>query len=81
MHALGFLHEHQRTDRDEHVKINFQNVKRTNKDDFTKFKSISDGNLPYDPYSLMHYGEDAFSRNGKPTISFKDDSILEGEKL
>ena len=80
MHALGFLHEHQRSDRDEHIKINFHNLKKDKRDDFLKFKGISDGNAPYDPYSLMHYSEDAFSKNGKATISFKDESVLSGEK-
>ena len=79
MHALGFLHEHQRPDRDEHVQVNFHNVKDGRKDDLMKFKSIAPGNQEYDPYSLMHYGTEAFSKNGKPTLVFKDESVLAGE--
>jgi len=78
MHALGFLHEHQRPDRDEHVKVNFHNVKDGRKDDLKKFDSLAPGNAPYDPYSLMHYGTEAFSKNGKPTIVFKDENVLAG---
>lgn len=79
MHALGFLHEHQRPDRDEHVKVNFHNVKDGRKDDLKKFDSIAPGNAAYDPYSLMHYGTEAFSKNGKPTLVFKDENVLAGE--
>lgn len=51
MHMLGFHHEHQRTDRDDYVKINFENVKRT-----FDFDMITGQNLTeYDYGSIMHY--------------------------
>lgn len=28
MHVLGFVHEQSRTDRDDHVKVNYQNIRR-----------------------------------------------------
>ena len=59
MHALGFYHEHNRWDRDKHVKIfwkcpyvrdNIQNFQKR----FVKLASETYG-LPYDMSSVMHY--------------------------
>ena len=51
MHTLGFIHEHQREDRDLFVKLS----KTINRDDsdFKKLDSFAFG--PYDPESIMHY--------------------------
>ena len=36
MHALGFWHEHMRPDRDDYVKINFENVDLQYENNFAK---------------------------------------------
>ncbi|XP_053667785.1 hatching enzyme 1.2 [Anopheles marshallii] len=70
MHALGFLHEQNREDRDSWVKIRYENIKPDTKNNFEKAKkgSTNSFGVSYDYGSIMHYSENAFSTNGRPTI-------------
>ncbi|RXN16024.1 meprin A subunit beta-like protein [Labeo rohita] len=66
LHALGFWHEQSRYDRDDYVTINFENIITGQESNFNKYnesESTTQG-TPYDYYSVMHYGKNAFS-NGK----------------
>uniref|UniRef100_A0A8D2L5X0 Metalloendopeptidase n=1 Tax=Varanus komodoensis TaxID=61221 RepID=A0A8D2L5X0_VARKO len=66
-HALGFLHEQTRSDRDDYVKINLEYV-AAEQGNFAKVNSTNLG-LPYDYSSVMHYGAYDFSNTaGKATI-------------
>ncbi|KAM9825750.1 low choriolytic enzyme-like [Syngnathus typhle] len=67
LHALGFNHEQTRSDRDQHVRILFQNVIPGMEGNFRKLNTRNLG-TPYDYNSVMHYGRFAFSRNRQPTI-------------
>ena len=66
VHALGFDHEHNRPDRDDWVKIDFNNVigNIANGDfkklDLTEFHNLS---TPYDYTSIMHYHFNAHAIN------------------
>ncbi|XP_044291608.1 astacin-like metalloendopeptidase [Varanus komodoensis] len=67
-HALGFLHEQTRSDRDDYVKINLEYVAAGEQGNFAKVNSTNLG-LPYDYSSVMHYGAYDFSNTaGKATI-------------
>ncbi|KAF7658132.1 hypothetical protein LDENG_00017110, partial [Lucifuga dentata] len=55
MHALGFIHEHTRSDRDHYVQINWDNIREDNFEDFELINS-NNLNTPYDYTSIMHYG-------------------------
>lgn len=78
MHALGFLHEHQRADRDQYIDVHWENIKDSKLSQFTKLEFQVSNNQNYDPYSVMHYGPDAFSKNGQKTITFKNPDTLSG---
>uniref|UniRef100_A0A8D0AMV7 Metalloendopeptidase n=1 Tax=Sander lucioperca TaxID=283035 RepID=A0A8D0AMV7_SANLU len=67
LHALGFHHEQNRSDRDQHVRIQLQNVIPGMESQFTKVETRNLG-TPYDYGSVMQYGRFAFSRNRQPTI-------------
>ncbi len=68
LHALGFWHEQNRPDRDNFVKISYENIQDGMADQFDKYtgKYFS---TPYDYNSIMHYDETAFSKNGLKTIT------------
>ncbi|CAO1441915.1 unnamed protein product [Diamesa hyperborea] len=71
MHALGFFHMQSHTDRDNYVKIIFENIpggQRNN--NFQKYGShlINNFDTPYDYTSVMHYPKNAFGKKGRNTI-------------
>uniref|UniRef100_A0A673L2Q2 Metalloendopeptidase n=1 Tax=Sinocyclocheilus rhinocerous TaxID=307959 RepID=A0A673L2Q2_9TELE len=79
LHALGFHHEQNRSDRDKHIKILLENVLREKQSNFKKSET---NNLatPYDYNSVMHYSRKAFSRNNEPTmIPIPDGNVVIGE--
>uniref|UniRef100_A0A8C4UK75 Metalloendopeptidase n=1 Tax=Falco tinnunculus TaxID=100819 RepID=A0A8C4UK75_FALTI len=77
-HALGFIHEQARSDRDKFVKIMWEHIVAGN---FGKVNSKNLG-LPYDYSSVMHYGAYDFSSSpGKQTIvPVPDPSIPIGQR-
>ncbi|XP_047436415.1 hatching enzyme 1.2-like [Mugil cephalus] len=73
LHALGFHHEHVRSDRDTYVQILTQNIQPGRESNFQK-ENTNNLNTPYDFMSVMQYSKYAFSRNGLPTIINKSDT-------
>jgi len=68
-HAMGLFHEQTRHDRDQHVKILFENVEPANRFNFEKHPlTVGADTGEYDFGSIMHYGPKAFSANGEKTI-------------
>ncbi|KAK1789090.1 hypothetical protein P4O66_015045 [Electrophorus voltai] len=72
MHALGFVHEQSRSDRDRYVTILWENIIEGQKHNFKKYET-NNLNTIYDYDSVMHYGRYAFSEDGLPTIIPKPD--------
>ncbi|TRZ01805.1 hypothetical protein DNTS_017775 [Danionella cerebrum] len=68
-HALGFYHEHTRSDRDQYVRINWNNISPDMAYNF-KLEHTNNQNTAYDYGSVMHYGNTAFAvRPGLETIT------------
>ncbi|CAK6962606.1 low choriolytic enzyme-like [Scomber scombrus] len=68
MHSLGFYHEHTRPDRDDYVKINWENIYEHLTINFAK-KDSNTLNTQYDYTSVMHYGRTYFGKGGSETIT------------
>nr|BBG28496.1 hatching enzyme [Rhabdoblennius nitidus] len=80
LHALGFRHEHNRSDRDSYVRINWNNITPQSAFNFNKDDTNNLG-VSYDYTSIMHYGRTAFSRNGQETITpIKDPHTSVGQR-
>ncbi|KAK7883812.1 hypothetical protein WMY93_026935 [Mugilogobius chulae] len=71
LHALGFNHEHKRSDRDRYIRVLTQNIIKGKEHNFKKVRTLNQG-TPYDYGSVMHYRNTAFSKNGRPTLVARD---------
>lgn len=73
-HVLGFDHMQNHEDRDNYVKIFWENIKENKIEQFLKVDSrkFINFNTTYDYYSVTHYSPTAFSKNGKRTIITKN---------
>jgi len=67
LHALGFNHEQTRSDRDNHIRVAWENVIENMKHNFNK-KNTLNQNTGYDYNSVMQYHKYAFSKNNRPTM-------------
>ena len=68
MHAIGFWHEQSRYDRDDFVKVFYENIQDGFQGQFSKRNRLDDLGFKYDYRSIMHYGPKAFSKNGKDVL-------------
>merc|ERR1712181_49219 len=83
LHAAGFWHEQSRTDRDDYVTINWENIPKDKHHNFLKytFKETDDLNRPYDYGSVMHYGGYGFAIDKNvPTIIPRDPKAKIGQR-
>lgn len=62
-HSIGFYHEQMRPDRNEKLIVHLQNADPKLHLQFTQFVNSKTNGLPYDYYSVMHYGGNAGSAN------------------
>ncbi len=72
LHAVGFYHEHMRSDRDQYITVNWDNIENGMQDQFTKVPASQNRLLTrFDFDSIMIYGTKAFSKNGRNTMTPK----------
>ncbi|UJR18159.1 hypothetical protein I4U23_005059 [Adineta vaga] len=83
LHTLGFYHEQSRPDRDNYVRINYENIQKSKEHNFAKYTNdaVNTLNTIYDYGSLMHYESTAFSSNGLPTIEPLQPNIQIGQHI
>ena len=73
MHAIGFYHEHMRSDRDSYLKIHMDHIMPGMNPNFEKNPSYMNRLLTkFDYNSIMIYSSTAFSKNGEMTMEPKD---------
>ncbi|MBI4907442.1 MAG: hypothetical protein HY820_27705 [Acidobacteria bacterium] len=78
-HAIGFYHEHTRTDRNTYVVVNTANIDPNASYNFTMCSNCTNGGA-YDYGSIMHYPAYAFSINSLPTIETIPAGIAIGQR-
>lgn len=71
-HALGLWHEHSRIDRDDYLRVNFENIEEDKEHNFETYAQQKADGAEYtnnlDFQSIMMYPSYAFSKNGQPTL-------------
>ncbi|XP_043849671.1 meprin A subunit beta-like [Dromiciops gliroides] len=79
LHALGFVHEHSRTDRDDYIIIMENNLFPGTENNFYSLseKIIETLNVPYDYISVMHYPKTAFQIKKEPTIITRNPDFMD----
>lgn len=75
-HTLGYIHEQNRSDRDDYIIINFQNIQDNAVDQFFKSSSATLVTSQFDINSTMMYGSYTFTKNGQPTITDLNGNVL-----
>jgi hypothetical protein len=83
-HALGLWHEQSREDRDKHIEILWDNIKKPNRHNFNQHITDGDDVGSYDFGSIMHYSSRAFGKDddkGSPlqTIEVRDGKTKIGQ--
>lgn len=79
-HTLGLFHEQSREDRDQFVRIVWENIAPEKEHNFEQHIIDADDIGSYDYGSIMHYPRDAFSKNGLPTIETLDPHAQIGQR-
>nr|BAU29958.1 hatching enzyme [Syngnathoides biaculeatus] len=80
LHAMGFYHEHTRSDRDRYIRINWGNIHKYEKHNFEK-QDTNNLQIPYDYNSIMHYGRTAFGvRQAVTIVPIPDSSVEIGQR-
>ncbi|XP_033484401.1 hatching enzyme 1.2-like [Epinephelus lanceolatus] len=79
LHALGFNHEQTRSDRDNHIRVLWENIIDGMAYNFDKIATLNQG-TPYDYNSVMQYERYAFSKNNRPTmLPIPDNNVSFGQ--
>lgn len=68
-HAVGLGHEQNRYDRDDYVRIHYENIIEKYKHNFNKSDNPKNDIGGYDFASIMHYSLYGMSKNGRKTIT------------
>ncbi|XP_068227582.1 hatching enzyme 1.2-like isoform X2 [Palaemon carinicauda] len=83
MHTAGFVHEHNRPDRDMYLEINWDAIKPGKSDNFNKlsWSVVTSLGVSYDYVSIMHYGRYTFAKDKeRPTITPKFRTARMGQR-
>ncbi|KAL5270042.1 hypothetical protein ACHWQZ_G003504 [Mnemiopsis leidyi] len=82
LHLVGMWHTIARIDRDQHVRVNWDNMDLRYWRNFLREPRdyVTWYNEPYDLYSIMHYGRHQFSKNGLSVIVPLNDSVTIGQR-
>lgn len=82
LHALGFYHQQSASNRDDYVRILWENIEPGHEHNFNKYNDsvVTSYGVEYDYGSVMHYGAKAFSKNNESTIEALQPNVTLGQR-
>ncbi|XP_073822518.1 seminal metalloprotease 1-like [Musca autumnalis] len=83
MHALGFYHQQSDAQRDDYIRVVYENIVPGKEFNFEKYPTsvVTDFDVGYDYNSCLHYRPGAFSINGEDTIVPLDSKAQIGQRV
>jgi len=69
LHAFGFFHEQSRPDRDNYIRVAYENIIPGMETQYKKLISSEVYGQPYDYRSVMHYTKKSMSKNGRDVLT------------
>jgi len=82
-HAIGLYHEQSRTDRDNYINVNINNVDTDKRHNFYTYSESGEAGTQigvFDFSSIMLYGSYDFSINSSPVLTRKDGSVFNAQR-
>lgn len=79
-HVIGLWHEQSRYDRDNYVRILWENIPEDKQYNFNQYIDGGEDYGEYNYQSIMHYSAYAFSKNGEKTIEPLFENIQIGQR-
>ncbi|XP_058825423.1 seminal metalloprotease 1-like [Topomyia yanbarensis] len=82
LHAIGFYHQQSASNRDDYVRILWENIDPGHEYNFNKYNAsdVTSYGIEYDYGSIMHYSAKAFSKNTEPTIEALQSNVTLGQR-
>jgi len=82
IHAIGYYHEQSRTDRDDFVTINWENIQDGKEHNFNKYTAaeVDPHGVVYDYGSIMHYSSKAFAEDPNIDTIIAPESVSIGQR-
>lgn len=82
IHAIGYYHEQSRTDRDEYVTINWENIEDGKENNFQKYSAaeVDPHGVLYDYGSIMHYSSKGFAKDPTQDTIIVPEGITIGQR-
>lgn len=70
VHAIGFFHSHSDLNRDQYIRVQYENIDDYAVSNFAAYSNnyVTNYGHGYDYGSILHYGVMSFSKNGLPTL-------------
>lgn len=80
-HTVGLVHEHNRSDRDDHIEVLWDNLVKDSDSEFKESREDIQRLGKYDINSVMHYSSYTFAAGEEPTMKTKKGALIPSNEV